>query len=575
MHDVAPSFFLNIFVYLFIPFVCAYIARKIKIPPIIGYIIGGIILGNLFNGALSKTALGDFAYVGIILLLFTVGLEVHLGKMIALKRFIVLGGILQIGLSAFFIALIGFFFNFSFLQAVLIGIALSASSTSLIAKIIQDRGEESSFIGEIALGILMFQDLAFIPFVIIFSSITSQSVSFWQVAKDVSFGIFQSMVLLWLVFYFGKKIVPLVFDRIARSSRELLNLFIIVFIFFVAYLSSIFGIPILVGVFIAGILVSQTLEHHHIFSQVRPLRDILAIIFFAYIGTSIQISSIIYLLPKIFVFAFFIMLTKALLILFIFISFKFSSRMAFGLSAFLFQIGETAFILIALALRNRIISQDQYLLIVSSILLGLVATPLIINGKEKMYTTIRLFLKKYASFVDSFIKYRVDLDPSPIDEIHIKNHVVICGYGRVGRNIGKVLLQANIPYIAIDYNFHAVERAKRNGINIIYGDPTDIDILDYAEVESAVILIAAVPEKFSQETIVMNAKKLNKNILVIARVHAEMDHRRIKDLGADIIVQPELEASISIIKKIFLMKQFSKEEIFNKIKRLKLEEGIV
>lgn len=574
MHDVAPSFFLNIFAYLFIPFLCAYLARKIKAPPIIGYIVGGIILGNAFNGMLSKTALGDFAYVGIILLLFTVGLEVHLGKMMALKKFIVLGGILQIGLSTVFIALISLFFKFSLLQSVLIGIALSASSTSLIAKIIQDRGEENSFVGEIALGILMFQDLAFIPFVIIFSAFTSQSVSVWQVVKDVSFGVFQSLILLWATFYFGKKVVPLVFDRIARSSRELLNLFIIVFIFFVSYLSTIFGIPILVGVFMAGILVSQTLEHYHIFSQVRPLRDLLAIIFFAYIGTSIQISSVLSFLPGILGFAFLVMLVKAILVLIIFISFKFSSRMAFGLSAFLFQIGETAFILISLALQNKIISHDQYLLIISSILIGLVTTPLIINAKEKIYANIRLFLKTYVSFVDSFIKYRVDLDPAPLDGINIQNHVVICGYGRVGRNIGRVLLQANIPYIAIDYNFHEVERAKRNGIHIIYGDPTDIDILDYAEVERAIVLIAAVPEKFAQETIVMNAKKLNKNILVIARVHAEMDHRRIKDLGADIIVQPELEASISIIKKIFLMKQFSKEEIVNKIKRLKLEEGV-
>ncbi|MDO8741526.1 MAG: NAD-binding protein, partial [Candidatus Roizmanbacteria bacterium] len=161
-----------------------------------------------------------------------------------------------------------------------------------------------------------------------------------------------------------------------------------------------------------------------------------------------------------------------------------------------------------------------------------------------------------------------------IDSLEIKNHVVICGYGRIGSYIGRSLMLANIPYVAIDYNLYQVEKAKKQGANVIYGDPTDIDILDYAQVEEANIIILAVPERSAQEAIVLNAKKLNRNIFVISRVHKQSDQIRMKDIGANLVVQPEFEASLSIIKKIYLWHKLDKEDIINKIRRLKIEHGI-
>ena len=133
---------------------------------------------------------------------------------------------------------------------------------------------------------------------------------------------------------------------------------------------------------------------------------------------------------------------------------------------------------------------------------------------------------------------------------------------------------ANIPYVAIDYNAYIVEKAKRGGVNIIYGDPSDIDILDYAQVEEAIILILALPERYTQEAIVLNAKKLNRDIFIISRVHRESDQTRMKDLGVNMVIQPEFEASLSIIKKIYLWHRLDKADIINKIRRLKIEHGI-
>lgn len=575
MSDIPLSSLFNIFIFFLVPFVCAYIASKLKISSIVGYLFGGLILGNLFGNAISQDQINNFAYFGIILLMFTVGLEVNFNQMMRLKKFIIIGGTLQVLFSTLIITIFSAFFGFDMLKAFLIGIAISSSSTTLVAKIIQDRGEESSFVGEIAIGILMFQDLAFIPFLIIFNSITSQNVSFWQVSFDVIVGMFQTGILLSALFYLGKKYISVLFDRVAKKSHELLNFFIILFILFTVYLSSLFHIPILIGVFISGILVGQTLEHYHIFSQVRPFRDILAIVFFVYIGSNIQIGLVAPMLLKIFIFTIGISLIKSVIILLIFIVLRFHSRVAFSLSLFLFQITENAFILMFFAYKNGIMSHEDYLFISTSILLSLLFTPIVVNNKDTIFLAIRKFIKKYLGFLEDYICTRIDQDKSPIDELNIKDHVVICGYGRVGGDIGRALTMADIPYIAIDYNFHTVQKAKKQGVNIIYGDPTDINILDYAEIENANAIVSVVPESFSQEAIVLNAKKMNQNIFIIARVHRKDDQQRMKDLGVDLVIHPEFEASLSIIKKILYMFKLPKEEIVGKVKRMKIEHGMV
>lgn len=574
MGDIPLAFVFNFFLFLSVPFIFGYLARKAKISPLIGYIIGGLMLGNIFPELSRDAAIKNFAYFGIVLLLFTVGLETNFTRMLSLKKYILIGGTLQIILSILAITMISLLFKFSPLISFLIGIALSSSSTTIVAKIIQDRGEEASFIGEIAMGILIFQDIAFIPFLIIFTSITTNSLSFWSVAGDIVFGLLEAAVIIGVLFFLGGKIIPRVFNRIARGSRELFNLFIIIFILFVAGLSIVLNIPVLIGVFVAGILLATTIEHHHIFSQVRPMRDLLGVIFFVYIGSNIQLTSIVSNLPAILVFTAAVILVKVVIILGIFLGLRFHSKTSFALAAYLFQIDEDAFILMSYAFLNNVVPRDAYLFVIASVLITLILTPIFIKGKDGVYKSMRNFMRKYLSPLDNFLNLRVDSNRSPIDELTIKNHVVICGYGRIGSYIGRSLIMANIPYVAIDYNLFIVERARRAGVNIIYGDPTDIDILDYAQMEEAIILVLAVPESQAQEAIVLNAKKLNRDIYIISRVHRKEDQVRMKDLGVDQVIQPEFEASLSIIKKIYLWHRLDKVDIVNKIKRLKIEHGL-
>lgn len=575
MADVPVTTFFNFFIYLFIPFLFAFFLKRINVSPIIGYIIGGITLGNLFQGLISQEVITNFAYFGIVLLLFTVGLDLNVTKLFLLKKFVLIGGFFQIFVTLIAISVLSALFGFTLLQSFLIGIALTSSSTSIVAKIIQERGEERSFLGEVALGILMFQDLAFIPFIIIFTYFNSQEVSVFEALRTIIFSIGEAAIILLLMYYAGKKAIPIIFNRIANVSRELLNLFIIIFIFAVVSLSSTFGIPVLVGAFIAGVLVSHTVEHFHIFSQIRPLRDVMAIIFFVFIGTHVNIPQIVFLIPKIVWFGLLLALIKAVVLLVIFLYFRFSSRMAFSMAVLLFQVSENSFILLSLAFTNKIFNSEQYLFIISAVLMSLMLTPALINSRDSLYSTVRSFIKKYLPPVEMFIKHRIDFSESPLDVLNMKNHIVICGYGRIGEQVGKALTLANVPFVAVDYNFHTVERMKKEGINIIYGDPTNLDVLDFADVEQASALVAAVPTRADQEAVILNSKKLNPRIVIISRVHNEQDRQRMKDLGVHAVVLPEFEASLSVIKKIFMLKRMSKDEILKWLRHIKLVQGSV
>lgn len=572
MTDISSSSLLQFVIFLVLPLLFAYGAKLLRLPLVLGYIAGGLVLGT-FIGSESKSFINSIGFFGIIFLLFTVGLEVNFKQLFLLKKYILIGGLVQMFFTSIVIFIVSLFFHFDVLLSLLIGLACTSSSTLLVAKIIQDKGEESSFVGEIALGVLMLQDLAFIPMVIIFNSLHSGSLGS-DIALDIFFSLCKSAIIIFAMFLIGQKLIPKIFNTWARESRELLNLFIILFIIAITYLSSILTFPVLIGVFIAGILVGQTKEHQHIFSQIRPLRDILGVVFFVLIGLNVNIFQIIPILPQILLFTTTILLLKAFIILMSFIKLHMHTRTAFSLAAFLFEISEYTFILFFTAFHNRLLTEEQYTFLVGSVLLSLLITPIINSNKNKLYLGIRRFIEAKLPFLESYILTQIDRDISPIDEIHIKDHVVICGYGRVGNRIGKALLLAHIPFVAIDYNFDIVEKAKEQGVNIIYGDPTDVDILDYAQVEYATLLISAVPEGFSQEMIVLNAQKLNPRIIIISRVHRDSDVIRMTDLGVDVVIQPEFEASLAMIKKLLYVFKKPEDEIRGHLKRMKIEHNL-
>ncbi len=573
MTDIPFNLLLDAFIFLLFPLIGGFIAVRLKMSPLIGYILGGFFLHIIFGDKLPKEFINNFSILGLVLLVFTIGLETNFTTIKRFGKFVILGGVLQIVLSALAILACSLLFQFTLLESLFIGFAFALSSTAVVSKMIQEKGEENSLLGGLATGILIFQDVAFIPLFIVFSSF-GKGESTIIIIQNILINTLKAGFILATVYYVGQRFIPIIFNRFAKISREVLNLFIIVFIVAALTFFSFLGLSSLLAAFIAGVLVGQTLEHYHIFSQIRPLRDLLSIVFFVFLGLTIDPGFLISHIIPILSFTAVVMLIKMIIVLIIYLFFKFHSRTAFSLAIYLFQIGEDAFILIFQGLTKGALRQDTYYFVLSSVLITLLLTPLLIAKKDVMYKSIRSFIKRYIPILEKFIIYKFDRETPNIDILPLKSHVIICGYGRVGSYVGRALMLANIPFIAVDFNFHIVEKAKKEGINIIYGDPTEADVLDYAEAEEASVLVSAVPESFSQEMIILNAKKLNPHIIIFTRVQQEIDQKRMKDLGVEVVVQPEFEASLSIVRRVLLWKGLDKEEIARKIKRLKIEHGM-
>ncbi len=572
MSDIELSVILNLIIFIAVPFVGGLIATRLRMPRMIGYILSGMVLGVGIHGQ-SESFLPLYGNAGLILLLFTVGLEVNIETLQRFGRKVTAIGLLQMAVT--WAVCIGAtkLFGFGLGEALVLGFACALSSTALVSKFIQETGEENSLLGGMSLGILLLQDLAVIPFMIVMSSIGEQA-SLMSVISAVGMSLVKSGVIIGLIFFLASKFVPILLSKVASISRELLNLLTILFILLFVGLFTALGLSPAIAAFVAGILIGGTLEHYQIFSQMRPMRDIFTILFFVFLGATIDIGSLLPVLPKALLFATLVIVSKILITSCIFIYFRFHSKTAFSSGIFLAQIGEFAFVVLHQSFGAHIVSQETYLFGITSTLLTLAASPILMDHKDTLYIKLRTWMRVHTPSLEKYLSYRVDREPAHIDALSLKNHVIICGYGRVGVYIGRALTMAQIPFIAIDYNYHRVEEHRKKGITIIYGDPTDIDILDFAQAEYATAVISAVPDAFSQEMIILNAKRLNPSVTILTRVSLEKHQKRMKDLGAEIVIQPEFEAALSIVKKVLIGFNIPEKDIVGKIKRLKLEHGM-
>ena len=569
MADLSFNILFLIWLFLAIPFAIAvFFTRYLRFNPFIGYILGGVIINLFFKNLFSSDFINNISLIGLNLLIFTLGLQINLSSVLRFGKFVVVGGLLQLLLTGLFVLILSLIFHFNFLTSIFFSFAFATASTAVVGKMIQERGEEGSLLGGLAIGLLIFQDITFIPLFILLSSF-SPGIDFFAMIKSIFINVFKASFILFLAYYFGNRLVPLVFNKISRVSQELLNVLVVIFIISALMLFSYFGLSSVLASFLAGIILAQTTEHYHIFSEIRPLRDLLVTVFFIFLGLYINPVIISQQFLKIIIFLSLLYLIKILIVMVIYLRFKFHTKTSFSLALNLSGLGEDAFLFLFLGFSQQVISQKDYNFALALVLISFVFTPLIIERRDFIYLKIRSLVKRYLPFLESYLVYHFEREIPNIDVLPLKNHIILCGYGRVGSLIGQALLLANIPFVAIDYNFHVVEEARKAGVNIIYGDPTSIDVLDYAQCETASILVVALPDRFSRESVILNARKLNPNIVIFVRVHHTDERLRVKDLGAHVIVQPETEASFSIVRKILLFKGVAKDEITKKLKQIK------
>lgn len=560
-----PSVFLSeIILIITAAFFGGFVARSIKLPPVLGYITSGVIFGiigrNFFE---SYESLVSLSQVGVSLLLFTLGFEISLDVLKKINKKILLVGILQVLSVALIIFPLLLFFNLDAKVAILFSMLFSFSSTAIVVKLLEEKSLLQDFPGNNVFIFLLIQDLFVIPIIfflpILFSKTGLSPVSLVDfLASSIKpIAIFLGILLL------GKLFLSRLLNFLFRYPSHELTILATIFTATVSILLfSLVGLPQAIAAFLAGVLISEQGKNLAPLTEIRPFRDLFLVLFFVMTGMLLNFPFFLENLPFVISVSIIVVFIKFLVTYLILRFSSYSKSAAVFISSYLSNVGEFAVVISQIAFTAAIIGVREYNLILSVFILTLGFIPLFLKyarGIAEKVSRLGVLGKVLPKSTES---------TEGISQT-FENHVVICGHGRVGREICTMLDLASIPYVVIDFNKKVINELLTLSKYAIYGDPTDLEILKASFVENAKILVVAVPDTFSQKRIIDTALKLNPKIIILCRSHIEEDRYDLINMGVNTIIMPELEAGLRIGSEVLDLFGVKQDEIDLYTKRLR------
>ncbi|NTV46964.1 MAG: sodium:proton exchanger [Chlorobiales bacterium] len=533
--------------------------QKFKIPPVIGLIFTGIILGPSGFGIVHDSGLiTTLAELGVILLLFTIGLEFSLGELKRLKKIVVVGGTAQIILTAIAIGFASFWLmdavdaRITTGQAIFLGLAFAASSTAICLKTLSDRNELDLQYGKIALGILIFQDIAIVPLMI---AITFLSPSKHPTLEVVSQEI--GLITVFGVAVFGG--FQLVMPRMVKAitslhAKEVLVLGALVLCFGSAYLTSMIGLSLALGSFVAGMVIASTDESHRIASAIEPFREALTSIFFVSVGLLLDVRMID--LPLFIAIALGVLVVKAIIVAFVSLGLGYSLRVSMMAGMSLAQIGEFSFVLAEVGLKNGVINDALFHSMLAIIVVTMVVTPAMIAVAPHVADQVIPAL----GFIPLPSRNSENVPASPAESTIIgpgEVHAAIIGFGVNGQNVAAVLRATNISYTVLEIDRDVVRKMKERGEPIYYGDCTETKAMQRAGIDHARAIVIGISDTKAIARSIRAIREINAKAFIIVRTRTLPDVEQLYKAGADVVVTEKFETSIQIFSQ--LLKHFTIE----------------
>lgn len=519
---------------------------RFKIPTIIGFLFTGALAGpyglSIVNASTTVDVLSE---IGVILLLFVIGMEFSLKSLMAIKKAVFIGGALQVVLTIASTAVISYFFGFEWNVAVFIGFLFSLSSTAIVLKILQEAGQVNTISGRTTLAILIFQDIVIVPLMLFTPMLAGKSDN---VALSLLFMALKGVGVIVLTLLSAKYLVPQLLFRIAKSkNEELFLLSIIVICFAVAYFTSLLGLSLGLGAFLAGLIISESEYSHHATGKILPFREVFLSFFFVSVGMLFDIS---FLYQHLFVILGLTLLTFVMKFLMVTVSVKAIGqgfKEAFMVGFSIFQIGEFSLLLAKEGNKHQLIDAETYQYFLAISILTMAITPFILKGRETMACDLlNMPLPKKLQQ-----KYGVENTPTiALDSQELKDHLVIIGYGLNGKNLSKAAKSANIPYAIIEMNPETVRAESLIGEPIIYGDASNEVVLQHVNINSARVVVIAISNPESTKRIIANITHLTSNPYIIVRTRYVNEIEENIHLGADEVIPEEFETSIEIFNRV-------------------------
>jgi len=468
---------------------------KLKIPPIIGYILTGIIISSVFE--IDKETIEHLAEFGIIFLMFLIGIEFSPEKLKSMKKEVFLYGILEMLIVGLIFGFISFYiFDIELQISLIIGSAFALSSTAIVLKLLNERNEISKSFGRNSLGILLFQDIAVIPILLAIAIITNKDVSLSQLLTETTIGF---IGLAIMIYFFGKYIAPFILKHAAKTkSDEIFLSTMLLIVLSAAEIAHFFGLSYTLGAFLGGMIISETPYKHQIEADLSPFRDLLLALFFISVGLSVNLEFALNHLFEVLLMAFSFMALKTLII-FIILQFFTKKRVALKTAFALSQVGEFAFVILALLSSNNLINPELDQEFILSIVISMIATPFIIK-----------YLHNIVEIFDKNIDIEVEFKPA-----NLGGHTVIIGYNNIGKKIAKKLNKLSQTYIIIDKQIENVKEGIKRGDNIILGNAGNRRILDALNIKEASTVIITTQHEEDIHIITENILAINPHMRII------------------------------------------------------------
>ena len=518
-----------------------FVFQKLRLPTIVGFLLAGVIIGP--NGLQLITSLSQvetLAEIGVVLLLFSIGLEFSFETIVSVQRRVIWAGLLQVGLTILLVLALTRFFGLSIEIGIFYGFLLSLSSTAIVLRIYNDRREINSIQGRLASGVLLFQDLCIVPMMLLLPVLGQSGkgslVSIvWAVAK----ALFALVLIVWA----ARRFLPRLLHQVALlRNREIFILFVVLICLGTAWLASESGLSLALGALIAGLVISESELSHQIIADVLPLRDCFSGIFFISIGMLLNLDLLTrdFLTPLMNLLL--IVGIKSLLIFAVFWWLYGSIRLAVLLGLSLAQVGEFSFILAKAGINYKLLTPANEQLFLAGSILSMIATPFLIQSVHGLAVGLEAMLGASPESTSA--------GETAASENVAQGHVVVVGYGLNGQNLARVLKEVGIPYRVLEMDPDLVRRAKAAGEPIFFGDGTRPEILQQAGIRQARVVVIAISDPAATARVVSQARRFRPDLYIIVRTRyvAEIDH--LYRLGANQVIPEEFETSVEIFARV-------------------------
>ncbi|MBF0225858.1 MAG: cation:proton antiporter [Desulfobacterales bacterium] len=536
-----------------------FICHNLKIPSVVGFLLTGIVIGPHGFGIVPEIKhVEELAEIGIVLLLFTIGLEFSFKKLASLKFHALVGGSLQLIITVIIIIPFAIFLSKNFGSTIFLGFLVALSSTAIVLKILQQKAEIESPHGRLILAILIFQDIAVVPimlFIPIFSGQTD------NLLLTISLLTFKAILVALIVFLSVKIIIPKLLHYIVNTrNRELFMLSIVVLCFSIAWLTAKAGMSLALGAFLAGLIISESEYSHQAAANILPFKDVFTSFFFISIGMLINLNFMFHHIGSIILSVSGIILLKSLIIIGIVLLLGFPFRTAILTGLCLCQVGEFSFVLYKASMDYGLLTENLYQLFLSVSVVTMIMTPFIIGNSHKISDLIeKLPIPK---------KFK----EKPVENKALEGlvgHLIIIGFGLNGRYLAKAAKIWKIPYIIIEANPETVRIEKAKGEPIFYGDAIYEAILEHANVSDAKLAVIAISDPVSVQRTTKAIRDINHKIHIIARTRFFSEYKTLIHLGANEVIPEDFETAMEIFSRVLSKYFVPRKEIENFISEIR------